>query len=78
MARIIHPASKASYGCGLSTDTVSSTLSEILKVQDAHSDELYEAMDALGERQQEIEQSLAAKHLCEGSLILTRGDFHLF
>jgi hypothetical protein len=35
-------------------------------------------MDALGERQQEIEQSLAAKHLCEGSLILTRCDFHLF
>ncbi len=69
MARIIHPAAKASYG---------STLSEILKVQDAHSDELYEAMDALGERQQEIEQSLAAKHLCEGSLILTRCDFHLF
>jgi hypothetical protein len=38
---------------------VSTTLSAILKVQDAHSDELYEAMDALSERQQEIEQSLA-------------------
>jgi hypothetical protein len=59
VARIIYPASKASYGCGLSTHTLSSTLSEILKVQNKHSDELYEAMDALGERQQEIEQSLA-------------------
>jgi hypothetical protein len=76
VARIIHPASKASYGCGVSTDTVSSTLSEILKVQDADSDELYEAMDALSEGQKEIEQSLAVKHLWEGSLILTRCDFH--
>jgi len=72
------PLPKRATARGLSTDTVSSTLSEILKVQDARSDELYEAMDALGERQQEIEQSLAAKHLCEGSLILTRCDFHLF
>jgi hypothetical protein len=59
VARIIHTASKASYGCGLSTNTVNSTLSEILKVQNKHSDELYKTMDALGERQQEIEQSLA-------------------
>jgi len=76
VARIIHPAAKASYGCGVSTDKVSSTLSEILKVQDAYSDELYEAMDALSEGQKEIEQSLVAKHLWEGSLILTRCDFH--
>ena len=76
MAQITHPASKARYGCGLLTDTVSSTLSEILKVQDADSDELYEAMDALSERQKEIEQSLAVKHLWEASLILTRCDFH--
>jgi hypothetical protein len=33
-------------------------------------------MDALSERQKEIEQSLALKHLWEGSLILTRCDFH--
>jgi gas vesicle protein len=71
VARIIHPASKASYGSRQSTDTVSSTLSEILNVLDAHSEELYEAMDTLSERQKEIEQSLAVKHLWEGSLILT-------
>jgi hypothetical protein len=71
VARIIHPASEASYGCRQSTDTVSSTFSEILNVLDAYSDELYEAMDTLSERQKEIAQSLAVKHLWEGSLILT-------
>lgn len=55
VARIIDPASKLTTAGGLSTDTVSSSLSENLKVQDADSDELYEAMDGLGERQQEIE-----------------------
>jgi hypothetical protein len=35
-------------------------------------------MDAWSERQQEIEQSLGAKYLCKGSLILTRCDFYLF
>jgi len=52
------PLLKRARARGLSTHTVSSTLSTILKVQDAHSDQLYEAMDALGERQQEIQQSL--------------------
>jgi transposase len=72
------PLPKPARARGLSTDTASSTLSEILKVQDADSDELYEAVEALSERQQEIEQSLAVKLLWEGSLILTRCDFHLF
>jgi hypothetical protein len=70
VARIIDPGSKLATARGLSTDTVSSTLSEILGVEDADSDELYEAMDWLLERQEKIEQNLAAKHLGEGSLIL--------
>jgi transposase len=70
VARITDPASKLATARGLSTDTCNSTLCEILKVQDASADELYEAMDWLSERQQEIEQRIAAKHLCEGSLIL--------
>ena len=70
MARIIDPASKLATARGLSTDTCNSTLCEILKIQDAEADELYEAMDWLSERQAEIEQRIAAKHLCEGSLIL--------
>lgn len=70
VGRIINSASKLATARGLSTDTVNSSLSEILGVPDAEVHELYEAIDWLGERQQEIEQNLAAKHLCEGSLIL--------
>ncbi len=70
VARIIDPASKLATARGLSTDTCNSTLCEILKVQDAEADDLYEAMDWLSDRQQEIEQRIAAKHLSEGSLIL--------
>lgn len=70
VARILDPGSKLATARGLSTDTCSSTLSEILGVQSADSDELYEAMDWLLERQQEIEQGLAAKHLEEGALVL--------
>jgi transposase len=70
VARIIDPSSKLATARGLSTDTCNSTLCEILKVQDAEVDELYEAMDWLESRQQEIEQRIAAKHLSEGSLIL--------
>lgn len=71
------PLPKRATDRGVSTDTLSSTLS-VLKVQVADSDELYKAMDPLSEPQQEIEQSLAAKYLWKGSLILTRCDFHLF
>ncbi|HEY9744118.1 MAG TPA: IS1634 family transposase [Coleofasciculaceae cyanobacterium] len=70
VARILDPASKLATARGLSTDTISSTLGQILGVQSADSDELYEAMDWLLERQEEIERCLAAKHLEEGSLIL--------
>ena len=45
------PLPKRATDRGVSTDTLSSTLSEILKVQDADSDELYEPMDALSEPQ---------------------------
>ena len=45
------PLPKRAKARGVSTDTLSSTLSAILKVQDADSDELYEPMDALSEPQ---------------------------
>jgi hypothetical protein len=59
ISRVIRPASK------LSTlvrwpDT---TLGADLGVADASTDEIYAAMDWLGERQDEIEKKLAAKHL---------------
>ncbi len=70
VARILDPASKLATARSFSTDTTSSTLGEILRVQQASEDELYEAMDWVLERQEEIERGLAAKHLQEGSLIL--------
>jgi hypothetical protein len=49
------------------TDT---TLGEDLCVADAHEDELYAAMDWLGERQEAIEKRLARRHLKDGGLVL--------
>ena len=46
------------------------TLGEELGVQGAVHDELYAAMDWLGERQQQIEGRLARRHLKEGELAL--------
>ena len=48
----------------------STTLPEILRVSDADEDELYSAMDWLLERQERIEQKLAARHLKQGGLVL--------
>ena len=48
----------------------STTLAEELGVGEATEDELYAAMDWLGERQERIEKKLAARHLAEGSLVL--------
>lgn len=46
------------------------TLPEMLGVEDADEDDLYEAMDWLLERQEVIEQKLAGRHLTEGGLAL--------
>ena len=46
------------------------TLGEELGVQGAVHDDLYAAMDWLGERQQQIEQRLARRHLKDGELAL--------
>ena len=46
------------------------TLAEELGVAEAGEDDLYAAMDWLGERQERIEKKLAARHLREGGLVL--------
>lgn len=70
VARIIDPRSKLATVRGLNPDTCFSTLGEILEVSHADEDELYAAMDWLLQRQPEIENRLAKKHLREGTLIL--------
>lgn len=65
-ARIIAPASK------LATQRAwqNTTLPQLLDIQGADEDDLYEAMDWLLERQDKIEKKLAARHLKEGGLVL--------
>jgi hypothetical protein len=70
VARLIDPQSKLATARGLGTETTFNTLGEILGVDCATEDELYAAMDWLGERQERIEAKLSARHLHNGSLVL--------
>jgi len=64
--RLLHPCSK------LATTRLwaTTTLGEELGVADADVDELYAALDWLGERQERIEGKLAKRHLRDGMLVL--------
>ena len=64
--RLIDPCSKLATTRAWHTTTVA----EELGIADATEDELYAAMDWLGERQERIEEKLAARHLTEGGLVL--------
>ena len=64
--RLIAPVSKLAT----TRQWHSTTLAEELNVADATEDDLYAAMDWLGERQERIEKKLAARHLQEGGLVL--------
>ena len=68
-ARILEPASRLATARGLAEATAVSTLGDILD-PGLDEDDLYGAMDWLLERQERIEQSLARRHLEEGSLVL--------
>jgi transposase len=70
VARVLEPRSKLATARGLSEQTRSSTLGEILDLNEVDEEELYRAMDWLLERQPAIEKKLAQKHLKEGSLVL--------
>ena len=70
VARIIEPRSKLATVRGLNRETCFSSLGELLGVDTADSDELYEAMDWLLKRQDKIERELGKRHLSEGSLVL--------
>ncbi|MEQ8756064.1 MAG: IS1634 family transposase, partial [Coleofasciculus sp. G1-WW12-02] len=69
-ARIIAPKSKLATARGLQEATKLSSLGELLGLSGTDEDELYLAMDWLLSRQEEIENSLAAIHLVEGTLVL--------
>ena len=69
-ARILDPGSKLATAQRLDSDTLSSSLGEVLGVEGAEADELYEALDWLGRGQRRIEKKLAGRHLAEGERVL--------
>ena len=68
--RILEPRSKLATARALNEETLHSSLGEMLEVRTVDEDELYDAMDWLLPRQNQIEQALAKKQLSEGTLIL--------
>ena len=64
--RVLAPGSKLACARQLAQ----STLAEELGVEGSDADDLYEALDWLGERQSRIEERLARRHLQEGELVL--------
>jgi transposase len=68
--RILDPRSKLATSRGLDPEMLHSTLGEVMGVETATADELYEAMDWVLGRQEGIESALAKRHLAEGSLVL--------
>jgi Transposase DDE domain len=70
VARLIAPASKLATARMLDPATAASSLGDILGLGAVDEDELYAAVDWLGERQQAIEKALARKHLRDGTLVL--------
>jgi hypothetical protein len=66
LGRVICPGSKL----GMVRTLGQSTLASELGVEGADEDDLYAAMDWLLERQQRIEDRLAARHLVDGEMVL--------
>jgi len=69
-ARILDPCSKLATAQRLDSDTLSSSLGEVLGVGGADTDDLYEALDWLYRGQSRIEKKLADRHLVEGDRVL--------
>jgi len=68
--RLLSPASKLATARMLDTATASTSLGEVLELGDVDENELYAALDWLGERQEHVENALARKHLHDGTLVL--------
>lgn len=70
VARILDPRSKLATARGLDSETRFSTLSQLLELEAADVEELYQAMDWLLARQARLENALAKRHLAEATLVL--------
>ena len=71
VARVVNPGSKLATARGMARRTRSSSLAELLGLDDeVDESDLYEAMDWMVQRQPAIEKKLAQRHLRQGSLVL--------
>jgi Transposase DDE domain len=70
VAQVITPGSKLAFARGLRTETATSSLGQILGVAGCDEDDLYAAMDWVLDRKEAIENTLAARHLTNGTLVL--------
>src|SRR6185312_11953069 len=70
VAQVIGPGSKLAFARGLRTETATSSLGQLLSVSGCDEDDLYAAMDWALARKEAIENTLAARHLSEGTLVL--------
>jgi hypothetical protein len=70
VAAAIDGSSKLATARGLRAETSASSLGAVLGLEDCDEDDLYQAMDWLLPRQQQIEDTLAARHLAGGTLVL--------
>ncbi|MBM3695945.1 MAG: IS1634 family transposase [Actinobacteria bacterium] len=69
-ARVFAPGSKLALARALAPQAMTSSLGEVLGIASADEDDLYAAMDWLGERQGRIEAGLARRHFKDGTLVL--------
>jgi len=70
IARVLDPQSKLATARRIDPETAATSLGEVLGLGRVTEDDLYFAMDWLGEQQERIENVLAAKHLKGGLLVL--------
>ena len=70
VARVIEPAAKLATARQLSEETAAHSLGAMLELGAVDEDELYAALDLLGEAQPRIEAALAKRHLRDGCLVL--------
>jgi hypothetical protein len=70
VARVIEPAAKLATARQLSEATAAHSLGAVLGLGAVDEDELYRALDLLGEAQPRIEAALARRHLQDGALVL--------
>ncbi|MGC2396447.1 MAG: IS1634 family transposase [Rhodomicrobium sp.] len=70
VARVIEPAAKLATARQLSEATAAHSLGAMLELGTVDEDELYAALDLLGEAQPKIETALAKRHLRDGCLVL--------